>query len=291
MKVYPWISIPIAIFLYSLGLFWGYQSLSFIQFAGLAAILIGSFFLGFNELPVSTKEKYEGILSVLGKEMPHIVLSSGWHHTTLPYPLISVIKANVQKRTTNDDITSFSKDDIEVTAKSKIVWRVKNIFVFIKQGEDDIEDALKSIMKNSIRTSIKERTARECKQSNSDLQDELQEKIDAEEKSFGIDVEKIYVEDIDVDENFKNAMREKRIREEIRDAEKISIDHMKERAKEIVIESEGRITEAEAYEIVQIERGKIPKNIQEYEIGKRLQKSLSDNIIGELIQSLKGDKK
>ncbi|TSC90282.1 MAG: hypothetical protein G01um10142_454 [Parcubacteria group bacterium Gr01-1014_2] len=237
---------------------------------GLVKIEIGwkgvPLFLGGRLVIQEVRERITGDpisgVSVVSKAI--FELKEGWNWI-LPRPIMGAEAIDVRERPTQvQEFTIISMNGVRLTIKpSTIRWRVENPAQTLSIEERVIGESLVELVQNTLRDEVSHREDDEALRATDEFRHIIQERADRRAVDWGVDVIEFLIGEIslprEVQEDYEKVRREERQRA----AEKVELDHVRERLGELIVMGYSR---ERAQEIIQTERGKVKKEIKENQI-------------------------
>ena len=260
--VFPWY--------YAIGL-----TLIFLGYFGIAGLI--KIDIGFRGVPILFGGRWtvEWILPsgrVVLKAL--FELREGWNWI-LPKPFMGAEAIDVREQSTEVPeftvvaLGSISQDpedisSVRITIKpSTIRWKIVNPAQSLSIGEEVIRKSLVELVQNTLRQKVSCLSDIEALRVTDGLRNDIQTEADEQATDWGVDVVTFLMGEIslpkEVHEDYEKLRREERQRR----AEKLELDHVRERLNELIAMG---YTRERAQEIVQTERGKIKKEVRENQI-------------------------
>ena len=227
---------------------------------GVAMITIG--YVGFGGI-VNIPIGFKGIPLMLGKRIESFVLAEGlvW---IMPRPFMNSENVDVKERTSDPGkvtvLTGKKEKTVRVIVDAAIQWKITNPFQVLSVGIDVVAKGMEDLIKEVIRSTMADKTPDEAIQIHEKLKDDLETK--ATEKSFdwGIEIKNIFITQLgfmeEVVQEFERLTKEEKQRE----SEATELGHVANQIKVLV---EAGLSPTEAKDVVQTERGKVNKTIEE----------------------------
>ncbi|MBI2515045.1 SPFH domain-containing protein [Candidatus Wolfebacteria bacterium] len=193
-------------------------------------------------------------------------LSEGWSWI-LPRPIMAAEAVDARERSSRaDKFTVISSNNVRITVEpSAIRWRVENPGQVLSVGEEVIDRSLVELVQQNLRSTVRTLNDDDAVAARDLILDGIQRRADQRAIEWGIDVIEVLVGELsrppEVQEDYEKARREERQRE----AERIELEHVRERIRELMA-APLNFTPEQALEIVQTERDKVKKTIDEKKV-------------------------
>jgi len=246
---------------------------------GVEIIIIGYFGVGgLIYIPIA----FKGVPLFLGGRIKRATLSEGWNWI-LPRPLMNSENVDVKEHTSNPGpITVISQNRVRVTADATIQWAIINPYNSLSIGMKVIEEGMDDLIKQVLRAQIAKKTDEEAISMHEELRNAIENAADKKAIDWGIDIRNILITDIGLEEEVMKDYERTKREERQRDAEIIELNHVRERIQEL---KDMGFSLERAQEIVQTERGKVKKDIQEklYGLSGGVAKDIAAKAAGKIL--------
>lgn len=249
----------------------------------LVGIVILLVFISLRRIP--NRPPHVGVVTVWGRRVPH-VLSEGWH-LFAPYPpfMYSAILLSVERKNKDFAPTDVrSKEKVELRIEVAITWMPdkengESLITYLDSGgKEGVEDILEDIIEERCREFAIGVKWEDALAANVEIARRLIREIAGVEEdpditairrgggivkiqSLGIILNRLNIGRIEVKGEMATQAERPAIEERQKEAEAIEIKHIAERIAELTAQG---LSPSEAAEIVQTERGKVTKEIQEH---------------------------
>lgn len=211
---------------------------------------------GLARVPVG----FQGVLLVLGGRQ-NTILSEGWNWI-LPKPIMDVEDVDIKEHTSDPGpITVISRDGVRITADAAIQWSINNPPKSLSIGKDVITAGMAALVDQVLRAEIAKKSVEEAIGMHENIRNTLEEAAKKKSVDWGIDIRNVLITEIGLKNEdlmivIEGVTKERKQTE----AEDIELKKVMEWMNEMVRKG---YSPEEAKEIVQIERGKVKKIIQE----------------------------
>lgn len=202
-------------------------------------------------------------------------LKEGWNWI-LPRPIMGAEAIDVREQSievpkfTVVALGSISPDKpedvsgVRVTIEpSTIRWRFDNPAQTLSIGEAVIRQSLVELVQNSLRQRVSHLSDIQALQTTDELRNGVKGEADAKADEWGMNVISFLIGEISLPEDVHKDYERLRREERQRKAERLELDHIRDRLNELIAMG---YTRERAQEIVQTERGKVKKEIRENQI-------------------------
>ncbi len=208
---------------------------------------------------------FGGALLVFGKRVG-IALDEGYHWLG-PFPFILSFKeVDLRERTQKlDPLQVFTSDGARVTVDGAIVWKVKNLFDYLSITESVIKDELDDIFDQVVRQEAITKPLDEVLELGVKLTDVLTDEAVQKSKAWGIEILRVPIPTLLPDEEVIKALALERRQEAQVKADVVQLENVRARIAELTAPAMG-FSPDKAAEIVQVERGKVTKEVKELKL-------------------------
>ncbi|MBI4160128.1 SPFH domain-containing protein [Candidatus Wolfebacteria bacterium] len=224
------------------------------------AVAFGYFGIaGLINIPVG----FRGVPLLVGGRLKGVILGEGWNWFP-PRPFMAAEAIDIRERSTGvEKFTVLSQNMVRLAVDATVQWRVINPFQSLSVGEEVIDKGMLQLVRQVLRTAVFTIRDEDALAAHEALKDALSAAADTRAQHWGVDVVNVFIGSILPDQTVLEDYERVRREERQRDAERIELDHVRERLRELIALG---YTPERAQEIVQTERGKVKKEINERQI-------------------------
>ena len=229
---------------------------------GVIIIIVGYFGLGgIINIPIG----FKGVPLVIGKRIDFFILPEGLNWV-LPRPFMNSENVDTRENTSDPGpitvLTGKGKKTVRVVIDASIQWKINNPFLVLSIGLNVIQDGMKNLIQEVLRSTMADKNPDEAVQIHEKLRDHLEKKATEKSVDWGVKIKNVFITQLsfsdDVIKDYEKITRE----EQQKISEGTELDHVREQIEKF--KNLGFSPES-AKEMVQSERGKVPvtKTIEE----------------------------
>ena len=250
---------------------------------GIGFMLAGIILLLLCLRNISAAPPYVGLITIWGEKKPEIK-KEGWRIIAPFFPFwLDIILVCMEKRNKDFDPKIVrTSEQAELTIRVSITWTPdeSNLIEYVNiGGQKNVENIFDDIVEQECREYAYDKTWVQCLEQREEMIETLITVITGESNpeiikdarrgnskipipSLGIVLNRLNIGAITISPNLSAEAEKIAIEQRKRDAETIQLNHVKQRILELMKGTS--LTEYEAMEAIQTERGKITKEIKEY---------------------------